>query len=512
MSGIRQRTSRPSVRVSDSRIDCAASHRRGRPFARSASAGLSPQDRARPALESVLDHGGTVPSARVPRLIQHKREAFWFYRFLSPLYDQLGQPAVLDAGHARRGAGAGAARRPRAEDRRRRRRHRLRHRGHRRHVDAAPRHAARPEPAPAVAGAAEAGAAGVPRSCRATPRQLPFATDRFDRYVSCGSIEYWPDPAAAFAEAYRVLKPGGVDADGRPAAARAPAGQARSPTCGCCSRPRPTTAAGWPRRASPTSRPRYVAPDWTAQQYGIAIAGRKPAAGPSPAAATPRESVDEPMTARRWARWVAGSAAGAVFVPIGVAASPRARGAARGHDRRPARPHARSAGCGASPPAHDHRDDAAAWPASSRSPRTSSARCTARPSTCSGRWSPRLAVNVFIVGINQLTGRRDRPRQQAAAAAGGRRALASRRAARSSRVRACCRSCWRVTQGWIETVAVGVALAIGVGVLVPAAAPQALPGAAAASASRSCARWWSTSASTCTSRGGDDGRARACGR
>jgi hypothetical protein len=31
------------------------------------------------------------------------------------------------------------------------------------------------------------------------------------------------------------------------------------------------------------------------------------------------------MTARRWARWVAGSAAGAVFVPIGALASLRAK-------------------------------------------------------------------------------------------------------------------------------------------------------------------------------------------
>jgi hypothetical protein len=69
----------------------------------------------------------------------------------------------------------------------------------------------------------------------------------------------------------------------------------------------------------------FIAPDWTAQQYGIAIAGVKPAAGASPAAVRPRESVREPMTARRWARWVAGSAAGAVFVPIGALASLRAR-------------------------------------------------------------------------------------------------------------------------------------------------------------------------------------------
>jgi len=30
------------------------------------------------------------------------------------------------------------------------------------------------------------------------------------RYVSAGSIEYWPDPQRGIAEAYRVLKPGGI--------------------------------------------------------------------------------------------------------------------------------------------------------------------------------------------------------------------------------------------------------------------------------------------------------------
>ena len=39
---------------------------------------------------------------------------------------------------------------------------------------------------------------------------LPFADDSFDRYVSCGSIEYWPDPARAIAEAHRVVRPGGT--------------------------------------------------------------------------------------------------------------------------------------------------------------------------------------------------------------------------------------------------------------------------------------------------------------
>lgn len=38
---------------------------------------------------------------------------------------------------------------------------------------------------------------------------LPFATDSVDRYVSAGSIEYWPDPQRGIREAYRVLKKGG---------------------------------------------------------------------------------------------------------------------------------------------------------------------------------------------------------------------------------------------------------------------------------------------------------------
>jgi MPBQ/MSBQ methyltransferase len=38
---------------------------------------------------------------------------------------------------------------------------------------------------------------------------LPFPTDAYDRYVSAGSIEYWPDPQRGICEAYRVLKPGG---------------------------------------------------------------------------------------------------------------------------------------------------------------------------------------------------------------------------------------------------------------------------------------------------------------
>jgi MPBQ/MSBQ methyltransferase len=39
---------------------------------------------------------------------------------------------------------------------------------------------------------------------------LKFLTDTFDRYISAGSIEYWPEPQRGIKEAYRVLKEGGI--------------------------------------------------------------------------------------------------------------------------------------------------------------------------------------------------------------------------------------------------------------------------------------------------------------
>ena len=38
---------------------------------------------------------------------------------------------------------------------------------------------------------------------------IPLPTDKFDRYTSAGSIEYWPEPQRGVCEAYRILKPGG---------------------------------------------------------------------------------------------------------------------------------------------------------------------------------------------------------------------------------------------------------------------------------------------------------------
>lgn len=268
-----------------------------------------------------------LPSPIHVRLIQHKREAFWFYRFLSPLYDSWVNPLFWtldmraeslelarldDRGSLTVDVGAGTG---------------FATEGIVAHVDAAnvtlldqsPHQLSRARKKPAlqectfVQGDAEA---------------LPFDTDHFDRYVSCGSIEYWPDPGAAFAEAYRVLKPGGVMLMVGPLPPERPLAKRLADLWMLF--PSEAEYRGWMTGAGfEDVRVRFVAPDWSAQQYGIAIAGTKPRAGTSPGAVSPRESVDEPMTARRWARWVAGSAAGAAFVPVGIVASLRARARAR---------------------------------------------------------------------------------------------------------------------------------------------------------------------------------------
>ena len=157
--------------------------------------------------------GGCPPRARrvhraVP-LLQHKTEAYWFYRFLSLVYDRWVNPlfwtpamrttalsaAGLDGRELRTldvGAGTGfttegivAARRRRLRD------------------------DARSEPAPARPRAREARARGLREAARRRGGRCRSPTTAFDRYVSAGSIEYWPDPQRALVEAYRVLRSGG---------------------------------------------------------------------------------------------------------------------------------------------------------------------------------------------------------------------------------------------------------------------------------------------------------------
>ena len=115
-----------------------------------------------------------------------------------------------------------------------------------------------------------------------TPRALPFADDSFDRYVSAGSIEYWPDPQQGIAEAYRVTRAGGtalmigpVRPANRVARALAEAWMLFPPV---------EDYTGWMEAAGFTDvRVVELAPDWYRDSrvpYALAVSGVKPAAGP----------------------------------------------------------------------------------------------------------------------------------------------------------------------------------------------------------------------------------------
>jgi MPBQ/MSBQ methyltransferase len=261
------------------------------------------------------------------RLIQHKKEALWFYRFVSPLYDRWVNPlfwtpklrrdalvlAQLDDRRLRTldvGAGTGFStmgivERVEAEAVTM--------------LDQSPDQLRRANAKPELAAC---------RKLLGDAEALPFADDSFDRYVSCGSIEYWPDPARAIAEAHRVVRPGGIVLVVGPLPPRGRVARFVADTWMLF----PTEAQyrGWfeAARLEELEELRLASP-WDSGAgdagYALAIAGRAGDAGPGPASTGAAEHVSEPWTARRLLRFAAGSLAGLVFVPVGLFLHLRAR-------------------------------------------------------------------------------------------------------------------------------------------------------------------------------------------
>lgn len=264
-------------------------------------------------------------------LIQRKAEAYWFYSVVSQGYDKLINPlfwtapmrdAALELGDlgpgldvADVGAGTGfttsgivaAGAEPARITM----------------VDQSPHQLAKAKRKPLLAAV---------RKVRGDAEAIPLGTDAVDRYVSAGSIEYWPDPQRAICEAYRVVKPGGTALLIGPLRRTNRLARWLSDTWMLF--PPEEDYRRWYEAAGfEDVRTTYVAPSWWQagwDEYAIAIAGRKPAAGDSPLAATlPPPAPAEPVTAVfrpvRILRFAAGSLAGAAFIPIALVFAARER-------------------------------------------------------------------------------------------------------------------------------------------------------------------------------------------
>ena len=260
------------------------------------------------------------------RLLQHKTEAYWFYRVLSLVYDRWVNPlfwtpamrasALVAAGLDERalrtldvGAGTGFTTEGIVE-----------------HVD--PEHVTMLDQSPHQLARARAKPA-LERCAKVIgdAEDLPFAADSFDRYVSAGSIEYWPEPQRAITEAYRVLR-----ADGRAVVI----GPVR-PANALARR----LAEAWmlfpteaqyeellSRAGFADIELRTLAPPWYRSErgaYAVAVSGRKPAAGASPLALPPPAEPARAGVVRSSLRFAGGSLAGALFVPLAAALALRHR-------------------------------------------------------------------------------------------------------------------------------------------------------------------------------------------
>jgi MPBQ/MSBQ methyltransferase len=257
------------------------------------------------------------------RLIQHKREAYWFYRFLSLGYDDWVNPlfwtpamreqALTAARLDRRdletldaGAGTGFTTEGIVE---------LVDPARVTMLDQSPHQLARAERRPALSGV---------RRLLGDAEALPFPDDSFDRYVSAGSIEYWPDPQRGIAEAYRVLREGGVGVVMGPVQ---PAGRVvRALADLWMLFPSVSDYRTWFERAGFTDvQVVEVAPDWYRDKrvpYAVAVSG---VAGPgsSSLALPPPERPGSRV--RSVLRFGVGSLAGLAFVPIALAMKLRER-------------------------------------------------------------------------------------------------------------------------------------------------------------------------------------------
>ena len=259
------------------------------------------------------------------RLIQHKNEAYWFYRFLSIFYDKNVNPffwnkpmrkKALELGKFSSdslkvvdvGAGTGFTTEGIIE-----------------YIK--PENVTMLDQSPHQLSYAKAKASlnGVTKVL-GDAENLPFSDDTFDRYVSAGSIEYWPDPQRGVTESYRVIKPGGVALLIGPV-------QVRHRILRLFSEiwmlfPSIQEYYSYYKNAGfENIKYVFIAPDWVKNEYyGIAIAGTKSKSGKSPLnLKEPEEHSYEDMgflrRLRFFFRFIFGSFFGGIFVPVAIISS-----------------------------------------------------------------------------------------------------------------------------------------------------------------------------------------------
>ena len=266
------------------------------------------------------------------RLMQHKREAYWFYRYLSNFYDKLVNPLfwtesmrekcldlidwsevehlqVIDVGSGTGFTTQGIVQRVPAKNVT--------------CVDQSHHQMERAMNKPDL------------QNCRfrvGDAEDIPFPDDTFDRYVSAGSIEYWPNPQQGANEAYRVTKEGGQALLIGPIQPVNPVSRMIANTW-MLFPPENDYHLYWQEAGFVDVDWVYVRPSWQEnERYGIGIVGTKPAPGKSPKAGKVAARAQRALVQAEpdggylgrdlllLGRVLVGSAAGFLFIPMALIA------------------------------------------------------------------------------------------------------------------------------------------------------------------------------------------------
>lgn len=257
-------------------------------------------------------------------LIQDKKSAFWFYRFVSMSYDRLNAPfwnqsmrsQALELAKLNRsdlmvldvGAGTGFTTEGLIEN-------------------VNPTCVTMLDQSPhQLEQARQKASLSQCKKLLGDAENLPFPTDTFDRYISAGSIEYWPKPQQAIAEAYRVLKPGGIALIVGPLQRRNVF--ARWFSSSWMLFPSEADYCRWYKQAGFTAiQKTYLKPDWYngsgESEYAIAIAGTKLNSGGSRVQLPSHEEITQrlnilPQRIVAVYSSVLGAIAGLLFIPLAL--------------------------------------------------------------------------------------------------------------------------------------------------------------------------------------------------